>query len=61
MITEWGTIEANRDGGIDQKSVTAGAEWMHPNHLSHVTKVSGSTEDELTANGRFLRALLRGN
>jgi endoglucanase len=35
MVTEWGTVNANGDGGVDLESSRAWLEWMRERRLSH--------------------------
>ena len=35
MVTEWGTVNANGDGGVDPDSSRAWLEWMRERGLSH--------------------------
>ena len=35
MVTEWGTVNANGDGGPDVEETRAWVEWMRENDLSH--------------------------
>lgn len=37
MVTEWGTMEASGDGGIDRESVAEWQAFMRKNHLSSAT------------------------
>jgi len=35
MVTEWGTVEATGDGGVDADETMAWVEWMRERQLSH--------------------------
>ena len=35
MVTEWGSVDANGDGGVDEQESRIWVEWMRKNELTH--------------------------